>query len=113
MSNVANTIVQPKLAVLSLALTLSVEDRRWLIEQATASLDTTPESSVLPAPTLTESDIDDLLSGKSRKTPAEILAWLKQNPSDEQWGGMRPDDDPVEYIRKLRRQTWADESDQI
>lgn len=56
----------------------------------------------------TEDEIRDMLTPK-RKTMQEVLAWLDAHSPTEEWGGMSPDDDPAEFIHRLRHRGWEDE----
>ena len=50
----------------------------------------------------TEEEIQEMLTPK-RKTMKEVMDWLDANPPTEEWGGMKPEDDPAEFIHNLRR----------
>jgi mRNA-degrading endonuclease RelE of RelBE toxin-antitoxin system len=39
-----------------------------------------------------------------RKTMKALMEWLDANPPIGEWGGMKPEDDPAEFIHNLRRQ---------
>jgi hypothetical protein len=47
----------------------------------------------------TDDEIQEMLTPK-RKMMKEVMDWLDANPPVEAWGGMRPEDDPAEFIHK-------------
>lgn len=50
----------------------------------------------------TDEEIQEMMRPR-RKTMKELTAWLDANPPTEEWGGMKPEDDPSEFIHNLRR----------
>ena len=51
----------------------------------------------------TDEELQEMMTPR-RKTMKEVMAWLDANPPTEEWGGMKPEDDPAEFIHNLRRQ---------
>lgn len=104
--------------VLSAALKLTPRERKWLLDRV-AAVDTPkvkqPTNEVVDA-TWTDEEIRALTSSSANRTAksgAEIVAWLNENPSSGEWGGMKPEDDPAEFIHNLRRQRRSDWDDPI
>ncbi|MBX3081095.1 MAG: hypothetical protein KF716_05635 [Anaerolineae bacterium] len=51
----------------------------------------------------TDEELQEMMTPR-RKTMKEVMAWLDANPPTEEWGGMKPEDDPAEFIHNLRSQ---------
>lgn len=52
----------------------------------------------------TDEELEEMMKPK-RKTMKELMAWLDAHPPTEEWDGMKPEDDPAEFVHNLRRQS--------
>lgn len=108
---------------LQLALQLSQLDKVRLLERVAATLEhdmTAPETPLTPViaaesetPTWTDEEVQALLN-TPRRTPAEVLAWLAENPPTEPWGDLRDDEDAADHLHRMRRQkSWSTPADAL
>ncbi len=52
----------------------------------------------------TDDEIKEMIKPR-RKTMEEVMAWRAANPPAEEWGRMRPEDDPAQFIHILRHKS--------
>jgi mRNA-degrading endonuclease RelE of RelBE toxin-antitoxin system len=77
---------------------LNAEQQRKVLEFARRL---TAESEWAQQP-WTEDEIQEMLRPK-RRTYAEVVAWLKDNPPTEPFGDIKPEEDSADYVHRMRR----------